>query len=165
MHLLRIDIRNLWLPGIAELTGQQVLGIGKHVCGAATDLALKCLCQTQLEDAEADQTNCADPPYVTGIGIALCCRHVCTWNDYVDQEWVLQAGFSPAEFDVMARMSTWVHQPDIEKKLLGEACQYFLDRGRVRFLRNRGFDARIEDYVGIECTKENKVLIASKCAV
>ncbi|CAK0824870.1 unnamed protein product, partial [Prorocentrum cordatum] len=41
---LRIDIRNLWLPGLPELQGQRVVGVGKHVCGAATDFALRSLC-------------------------------------------------------------------------------------------------------------------------
>eukprot|EP00927_Polykrikos_kofoidii_P028194 TRINITY_DN2464_c1_g1_i1.p1 TRINITY_DN2464_c1_g1~~TRINITY_DN2464_c1_g1_i1.p1 ORF type:complete len:667 (+),score=74.39 TRINITY_DN2464_c1_g1_i1:27-2003(+) len=41
---LRIDIRNLWLAGLPELQGSDVVGIGKHVCGCATDFALRCLC-------------------------------------------------------------------------------------------------------------------------
>ena len=49
---LRIDIAHLWLPGLGELGAYPgVLGVGKHVCGEATDLAIRCMLQLDSGDA------------------------------------------------------------------------------------------------------------------
>merc|ERR1711924_246855 len=97
---------------------------------------------------------------VVGVGIALCCRHACTWEDYIDQDWILEAGFSPEDFMKITHMSTWAHQQDDYQQRLGRVCMRFLDAGRVRFLRQRGFNAVVQDYVETSCTKENQLLLA-----
>ncbi|CAE8625030.1 unnamed protein product, partial [Polarella glacialis] len=160
VHRVRIDIRNLWLPGVSELSGRQVVGIGKHVCGAATDLALRCLCQTRLGGGELKSAEGSPASTsVVGVGIALCCHHVCAWDDYVDQQWILDAGFSAEDFCTIARMSTWSYQPDKRQQELGRACKRFLDAGRVRFLRKNGFRATVQEYVASGVTKENRMLV------
>ena len=82
---LRVDISNLWLGGFEQLLGQEVVGIGKHVCGAATDLTLHCL---------VPHVQSGDPKGVVtaGVSIALCCYHLCSWDAYVNQAWVLEQG-------------------------------------------------------------------------
>ena len=85
---LRVDISNFWLRGMEQLSGQSVVGIGKHVCGAATDLTLRCLVPREAGDGAAVSTS--------GVAIALCCYHLCSWDAYVNQEWVLQQGFTAA---------------------------------------------------------------------
>lgn len=155
---MRIDIRNLWLEGLKKLQGKRVVGIGKHVCGAATDLAIKCLCQANHERC----MNQADPPLVVGVGIALCCRHACTWEDYVDHSWILDAGFSPENFATILHLSTWAHQDASHQQEVGRICKRFLDAGRVRFLRNHGLLAVVKEYVPLACSKENHLLLALK---
>merc|ERR1740121_1117423 len=136
------------------LEGRGLVGMGKHVCGAATDLALRCLCPAAVAAAAE---GCSPPLRTLGVGIALCCRHLCAWEDYVDQSWVMENGFSPDDFRAMAHMSTWAHQQDtdVQRQTLGLACQRFLDGGRVRFLRRQGLRAVVQEYVTPACTKEN----------
>merc|ERR1712194_836025 len=49
---VRVDIENLCLSGIDGLGsgGQRVVGIGKHVCGSATDLAIRCLVNAKISE-------------------------------------------------------------------------------------------------------------------
>ena len=89
---LRIDISHLWLNGIEQLQGQEVVGIGKHVCGGATDLALRCL-SPKLPLGAAGESASTSGFSTSGIVIALCCYHLCTWDTYINQPWLLQHGF------------------------------------------------------------------------
>lgn len=157
VHCRKVDIRNMYLPGEATLAGRHSIGIGKHVCGAATDLALRCLCHS----SEASATPSS---HVIGVGIALCCRHACNWEDYVDQSWILDSGFSVQEFGALTHMSSWAHQPVERKRQLGRLCKRFLDAGRVRFLRKHGFRAVVREYAAPVDTEENQLLLAVRDA-
>jgi hypothetical protein len=58
------------------------------VCGAATDLALRCM-------APAEVKRVAGPGIAVstvGVAIALCCYHRCSWSAYVNQPFVSQHG-------------------------------------------------------------------------
>ena len=50
-----------------------MVGVGKHVCGAATDLGLRCLLPLDVSATESDVPT-------SGVAIALCCYHVCSWD-------------------------------------------------------------------------------------
>merc|ERR1712232_700062 len=94
-------------------------------------------------------------PHVVGVAIALCCHHLCTWESYVNREWILDHGFSASEFNLICRMSAWATcrptGPLGDARLkLGCACKAFLDNGRAAFLRDRGFDAEIREYCAEE---------------
>ncbi|XP_056379326.1 tRNA:m(4)X modification enzyme TRM13 homolog isoform X2 [Hyla sarda] len=119
---LHIDIQHLCLDRVPSLVEKQlpVIGIGKHLCGAGTDLALRCLvhhysnpdgeprCKRSRTDAE--QTVRAEPPYrchVDGIVIALCCHHRCDWQHYVGRDFFEKLGLGQREFGLFQRMSSW----------------------------------------------------------
>ncbi|XP_066478872.1 tRNA:m(4)X modification enzyme TRM13 homolog isoform X2 [Tiliqua scincoides] len=131
---LQVDIQHLYLNKVPVLVQSKlpVIGIGKHVCGAATDLALRCLVETyaNFSDKEGpapkrvktdgtsltsnnspDETRskCVteNPSPVTGIVIALCCHHRCDWKHYVGQEFFTTAGLGPVEFNYFKRMTSW----------------------------------------------------------
>lgn len=132
---LQVDIQHLCLSQVPTLVQEKlpVVGIGKHVCGAATDLALRCLVETYANlsaDKESpapkrfktDGTNTttnsspdetcnkyvtANSRPVAGIVIALCCHHRCDWKHYVGQEFFATAGLGPVEFNYFKRMTSW----------------------------------------------------------
>ena len=52
--------------------------MGKHVCGVATDLALRSV-HRFLEDEPLGSRGMA-------LVIACCCYHCCSWDDYVGKE-------------------------------------------------------------------------------
>ncbi|KAJ2662444.1 tRNA:m4X modification enzyme [Coemansia sp. RSA 1200] len=83
-----IDIRDLDLSSVPELQGavdpttgmpalRPVVAYSKHLCGAATDLTLRCL--KRYEDAGGS---------VAAIAIALCCHHRCRYSTYANPEYL-----------------------------------------------------------------------------
>ncbi|XP_028613148.1 tRNA:m(4)X modification enzyme TRM13 homolog isoform X2 [Grammomys surdaster] len=133
---LQIDIQHLCLNRIPVLREGRlpVVGIGKHLCGVATDLALRCLVETYAasfkeKDEEplakrvkndktekesntlAKEGNEKAVPEtwtpVAGIVIALCCHHRCEWRHYVGKEYFKALGLGAVEFYYFQRMSSW----------------------------------------------------------
>ncbi|XP_036046390.1 tRNA:m(4)X modification enzyme TRM13 homolog isoform X4 [Onychomys torridus] len=133
---LQIDIQHLCLNRVPVLREARlpVVGIGKHLCGVATDLALRCLVETYAasfeeqneeplakrvkngkrdtgssalskEESEANALQTWAP--VAGIVIALCCHHRCDWRHYVGKEYFRALGLGPEEFYYFQRMSSW----------------------------------------------------------
>ncbi|XP_075566498.1 tRNA:m(4)X modification enzyme TRM13 homolog isoform X2 [Pelecanus crispus] len=130
---LQVDIQHLCLNKVPILEKKKlpVVGIGKHLCGAATDLALRCLVESYTtccdgEDEEPapkrsrndktevasnnsadNESNKEDCKPVAGIVIALCCHHKCDWTHYVGREFFKSVGLGPVEFHYFQRMSSW----------------------------------------------------------
>ncbi|NXX43689.1 TRM13 enzyme, partial [Tricholaema leucomelas] len=130
---LQVDIQHLCLKKVPVLEKKKlpVVGIGKHLCGAATDLALRCLVESYTacchganeepapkrsrsdkaevasnssSDKECNKDDCKP---VAGIVIALCCHHKCDWTHYVGREFFKSVGLGPVEFHYFQRMSSW----------------------------------------------------------
>ncbi|XP_075616141.1 tRNA:m(4)X modification enzyme TRM13 homolog isoform X2 [Balearica regulorum gibbericeps] len=130
---LQVDIQHLCLKKVPILEKKKlpVVGIGKHLCGAATDLALRCLVESYttccdgeheepaLKRSRTDKTEVAsinaadnegtkeDCKPVAGIVIALCCHHKCDWTHYVGKDFFKSVGLGPVEFNYFQRMSSW----------------------------------------------------------
>ncbi|NXT86785.1 TRM13 enzyme, partial [Anhinga rufa] len=130
---LQVDIQHLCLNKVPILEKKKlpVVGIGKHLCGAATDLALRCLvesytacCDGESEEpppkrsrndktevasnsSAGNESNKDDCKPVAGIVIALCCHHKCDWTHYVGREFFKSVGLGPVEFHYFQRMSSW----------------------------------------------------------
>ncbi|XP_072723849.1 tRNA:m(4)X modification enzyme TRM13 homolog isoform X3 [Ciconia boyciana] len=130
---LQVDIQHLCLNKVPILEEKKlpVVGIGKHLCGAATDLALRCLAEsyttccdgeneepapkrsrnhkTELasNNSADNESNKGDCKPVAGIVIALCCHHKCDWTHYVGREFFKSVGLGPVEFNYFQRMSSW----------------------------------------------------------
>uniref|UniRef100_A0A8D3AUW4 tRNA:m(4)X modification enzyme TRM13 n=1 Tax=Scophthalmus maximus TaxID=52904 RepID=A0A8D3AUW4_SCOMX len=135
---LQVDIQHLDLSKVPLIRKKKLplVGIGKHLCGAATDLALRCLLDTPGHRAETapppkrlktsepaaepdpDSGSVSNDPGagsdhgpvsgpVLGLAVALCCHHRCEWHHYVGQRFFLQLGLGPTEFSAFCRMSSW----------------------------------------------------------
>ncbi|XP_066503857.1 tRNA:m(4)X modification enzyme TRM13 homolog [Hoplias malabaricus] len=129
---LQVDIQHLDLRKVPFLQekGIPVIAVGKHLCGAATDLALRCLfehshkdkeCQPptkriklseRLEEERAppiseEDTETRQEIVVAGVTIALCCHHRCEWRHYVGKDFFKERGLGPREFSAFQRMSSW----------------------------------------------------------
>ncbi|XP_068201160.1 tRNA:m(4)X modification enzyme TRM13 homolog [Palaemon carinicauda] len=187
---LRVDIQHLNLQGIDSIENyKRIVGLGKHLCGGATDLTLECLAKQSSQR-------------VAGIVLALCCHHRCTYNAYVGHLFLQEAEFSPKEFYTLTALTSWatcnskdseplqkedeVPQPNQEPETdntaeakhtnenrytrLGLKAQYreevgrkakqVLDYGRVKYLNSQGFRSRLIQYVDKEETLENIALVA-----
>ena len=72
-----------------------MIGVSKHLCGAATDLALLSV------------INSLDLDRLGGLMIALCCHHRCDWDLFVGKEFLQGKGFNPGEFKLMCGLTSW----------------------------------------------------------
>lgn len=88
-----MDVRAL--PGI-QAAGA-FLAVGKHLCGAATDFALR----------SAEFCASGPAPHCTGLAIATCCHFRCSWVHFFGQREFLAEGFTPEEFELVSYMSGW----------------------------------------------------------
>ncbi|XP_077462647.1 tRNA:m(4)X modification enzyme TRM13 homolog [Stigmatopora argus] len=171
---LRIDIRHLDLSQVEALERRPPLvAVGKHLCGAATDLALRCLFPT------------AKSPPVLGLAVALCCHHRCEWRHYAGRRFFSELGLGAADFADLCRMSGWAtcgrrldgdHRAQeqtqtapsflsaAERERIGRRCKLLIDAGRLEFLRGRGFRGRLTRYVDAAVTLENVLLTATPAA-
>lgn len=118
---LHVDIQHLDLSGVPLLRDKRlpVVGVGKHLCGAATDLALRCLlekprCSVTSEPLPkrlrpSDPGSPAEPwgPAVVGLTVALCCHHRCQWRHYVGKDFFRRRGLGADHFSAFCRMSSW----------------------------------------------------------
>ena len=78
---------------------KSLIFVGKHVCGVATCYTLNCIARILLLKKREIT--------VAGVAIATCCHHKCIWDHYVNQAFFVQSGFTPYDFYIMTRMSSW----------------------------------------------------------
>lgn len=88
---IKCDIADIDLRRVPELVRGKVTVVSKHLCGGATDLALRAIrvASTAPATAAADSSVPAAHVQVDGVAIATCCHHRCTWDQYVAKEWFL----------------------------------------------------------------------------
>ncbi|KAL1505529.1 hypothetical protein ABEB36_005073 [Hypothenemus hampei] len=81
---IRADIADLVLEKLEVFsTVKNVIGITKHLCGSATDLAIRCMVQSTL-------TKCKS----TSLLFTFCCHHKCTWTTYTGKNFFQVTIFS-----------------------------------------------------------------------
>lgn len=117
---LRIDIENLNLAKVESISkgDKPVVAVGKHLCGCATDLALRCL-MNGLEPGVSDLEDIEEPPAkknkederlrikLGGLTVALCCHHRCNWKSYVGKNFFNECGLTASDFHLMCKLSGW----------------------------------------------------------
>ncbi|XP_066932241.1 tRNA:m(4)X modification enzyme TRM13 homolog [Clytia hemisphaerica] len=118
---LNIDIINLNLNKVDALVKDNgevsnILAIGKHLCGGATDLSLRCLLNDQNNKSNSSGEEPSEKRSKTtnkfrenlhGILFALCCYHRCTWDTYVGLDFMQKHDVTPTQFHFMTKMATW----------------------------------------------------------
>ncbi|XP_063366430.1 tRNA:m(4)X modification enzyme TRM13 homolog [Cydia amplana] len=173
---IRADLAHLALeavPVVAEC--EAVVALAKHLCGVATDYALRCI---------------AAPGVVSktrGAVLATCCHHRIEQALYVANEPLKELGIDAEEFNIMLGIVSWATCGDgrsRERRLLeppqeaqeaqeagrrqeqreetGRRAKALFDWGRVLWLRARGFDARLCRYVPRDVSLENVAIVAVK---
>jgi tRNA:m4X modification enzyme len=189
---LLIDIEHL---SLAEVDGiwdncENCVGITKHLCGSATDLALQCLVKTlpasdvcsSPKKPRSETTSSSDVSVLKGIVFALCCHHKCNWSQYVARDVWHQLGLNERDFHLMTLMSSWATcgvrvggttgEPQakgaqwpasaVEREEIGYFCKKLIDYGRREYLQKYGFKSQLIHYVEKSTTLENTALVASR---
>ncbi|XP_041783723.1 tRNA:m(4)X modification enzyme TRM13 homolog [Anopheles merus] len=172
---VRADIADLELHRVELIEAgagrSGVVGIGKHLCGAATDLALRCLVRSGTSGSS-----------VRGCLFALCCHHRCDWRTFAGKRFLLESGITRAEFESIVRMVSWAvcgtgrsrerqqedDRPDRcgltrpEREAIGRRCKRLLDIARLRYMERHGYEASLKYYVTSDVTLENVCLVCVK---
>ncbi|KAL2239096.1 UNVERIFIED_CONTAM: tRNA:m(4)X modification enzyme TRM13 [Sesamum indicum] len=110
LERLRIDIEDLNLNAVESLQGVGYMAIGKHLCGPATDVTLRCCirqCSNENTDAQS-QASC----YLRGLAIATCCHHLCQWKNYINKRYISELGFSKEDFNAISWFTSWAVDAD-----------------------------------------------------
>ncbi|KAK7308669.1 hypothetical protein VNO77_42289 [Canavalia gladiata] len=114
LERLRIDIEDLDLNAVESLQGVPFLAIGKHLCGAATDLALRC-CFPEYRKNSSEQYTANNK--FGGLAIATCCHHLCQWKHYTNKRFFLDLGLTMEEFHAITWFTSWavdaIHDSDL----------------------------------------------------
>ncbi|CAA7398548.1 unnamed protein product [Spirodela intermedia] len=172
LERLRIDIEDLNLNGVESLRGRPYLAIGKHLCGPATDLTLRCCLRG--DDDDDDRSSGAAAAQLSGLAVATCCHHLCQWDQYINKPYLSEIGIEEEEFNAITWFSSWAvdgahnlgnsHGGDQaasgEKACLGFVCKEIIDVGRLMWLRGRGLKAELVKYVPVSVSPENHLLLA-----
>ncbi|CCG20644.1 2'-O-methyltransferase [Candida orthopsilosis Co 90-125] len=164
----KIDIMHLHVDKFMEdIHPKDVVAISKHLCGAATDLTLKSLLNSNLfKDGKFG-----------GMLIAMCCRHVCFEDEFLPQskEYLSSLGFNSLQsIKALKKMVSWGVNLDVDSRDsvdsglsskqrydYGIKARRIIDESRVYALKTiLGIDYNIEIfwYVDTNVTKENVCL-------
>lgn len=101
---LRMDIRHCYLPQVPIVneidssvsSSTQVAIVAKHLCGVASDLAIRSFVNLPKQER-----------MTRALGIATCCHHACNYVDFTGKQWLTEQGFTPQEFDILIHWSGW----------------------------------------------------------
>lgn len=117
LERLRIDIEDLKLNAIESLQGRPYLAIGKHLCGPATDMTLRCCIGGQLRKDYVDESKATC--YLRGLAIATCCHHLCQWKHYINKSYMSNLGICKEEFHAITWFTSWAVDADHGSDLSG----------------------------------------------
>ena len=191
MERCLVDIKDFDLGRVATLKRhpkKPIIIVGKHVCGAATDLTLRCVMHALKQGLP-----------IQAILIALCCHHRCSWTQYCNQSWMHGQNIDGLQFEIMSSMSTWaisgqrkgcttedhLYSEDQqiqsettesylsnklnrsslgveERERIGKICKRIIDQGRLEYLSGYGFNVELIYYVDSEVSLENTALFARR---
>ncbi|XP_015871568.3 uncharacterized protein LOC107408669 [Ziziphus jujuba] len=110
LERLRIDIEDLNLNAVESLRGVPYLAIGKHLCGPATDLTLRC-CLMEHDNQNSVAQHSVNPN-LKGLAIATCCHHLCQWKNYINKKYLLDLGITKEEFHAVTWFTSWAVDAD-----------------------------------------------------
>lgn len=100
VHRIRADISEFDIRKLDLLQrAKHIVGVSKHLCGAATDFAIRCI----LNGNENDRSDGKTEAFI----IALCCHHRCAWQPFVGKEFFQKHGVTIDEFTIISKMVGW----------------------------------------------------------
>lgn len=110
LERLRIDIEDLNLNAVESLQGSPYLAIGKHLCGPATDLTLRCCLAEHFSQDSVE--HCSANGNLIGLAIATCCHHLCQWKHYTSKKYLSHLGITKDEFHAITWFTSWAVDAD-----------------------------------------------------
>jgi len=84
--------------------------MAKHLCGCATDYALRSIVASGAADADgaaAQPVSGGGGASMSAVVIATCCHHKCTWSSYVNRPFLEALGVGEEDFALLTLLSSW----------------------------------------------------------
>ncbi|GFZ04478.1 methyltransferase [Actinidia rufa] len=117
LERLRIDIEDLNLNAVESLQGIPYLAIGKHLCGPATDMSLRCCLGKKCPQGQVARVN--TDSNLRGLAIATCCHHLCQWTHYINKSYLSNLGITKDIFHAITWFTSWAVDADHSSDLSG----------------------------------------------
>ncbi|KAG5666436.1 hypothetical protein PVAND_014464 [Polypedilum vanderplanki] len=164
---IRVDLADLDLKELPFNKCNSIVGVSKHLCGRATDFALRCI------------LNGNNGPIISkGFLICVCCHHQTTFDSFLGREWLISHGIDRKTFNVIIRMVSWCvcgdgrrredrkneilnNEKMKEREVVGWRCKRLLDYARVKVMSDAGYDTGLSYYVDKSHTLENICIVGN----
>ncbi|CAO1396752.1 unnamed protein product [Diamesa tonsa] len=174
---IKTDIADFDLKNFDRLDNcKDIVGVSKHLCGAATDLTLRCIVQG----------NANENVKTKGILVCVCCHHQCQWNNFVGTQFFLDNGFDQKAFKIIIKMVSWcvcgdglsrdarahklktddqteaIKEGKMDRKRkeeIGWKCKRIIDYARMAYLQDNNYEASMKIYTEKSITLENLCII------
>merc|ERR1711892_101520 len=133
---VKIDIADFDINAVTA--DKPIVGIAKHLCGAATDLSIRGI-------GRANRLH--------GLAIVTCCHHRCSWSTFHSRNFLPEWARDQRHFRIVCLLSSWAtcgfHRQSDEtggvsfglnkdaKEQVGRRAKFMLDAARVRQLESQ----------------------------
>ena len=107
----RLDIKDLHIASLPSLSSPSASAaahavlIGKHLCGSALDLCINAVLHSFRSSPSSSASSSL--PLVSGLCIASCCHHRCTFDTYCNPAYLHTHHITPHHFTLLTRLSSW----------------------------------------------------------
>ena len=108
----RLDIKDLHIASLPSLSSPSASSaahavlIGKHLCGSALDLCINAMLHS-FRSPPTSAVAASTSPLVSGLCIASCCHHRCTFDLYCNPQWLHSHNIDRQQFALLTRLSSW----------------------------------------------------------
>ena len=119
---ITMDIKDFDLGWFQD---KSVIAVAKHLCGGATDLAIRSL------------TNCKT---LLGLAVATCCHHNCDMQSYVNLEFMRdELGIKTEVFQAFVKCASYASLvvASTETRQAGFMVKRMIDLGRLLWIRSQ----------------------------
>ncbi|KAI5674863.1 hypothetical protein M9H77_05813 [Catharanthus roseus] len=148
------------LNGVQSFQGVNYVAIGKHLCGSATDMALKCCTVEQCMQDGAAQPKTSS--FLKGLAIATCCHHLCQWKHYINRTYMLHLGLNMEDFHAITWFTSWAVDAEHRIDLSSRDLPRQLDFGEKEEIRLESGECEVGEVVR-NMKAEERALLGFMC--
>eukprot|EP01056_Protomagalhaensia_sp_Gyna25_P000434 Protomagalhaensia_sp_Gyna_25__433@NODE_1203_length_2070_cov_5_824225_g957_i0_p2_GENE_NODE_1203_length_2070_cov_5_824225_g957_i0NODE_1203_length_2070_cov_5_824225_g957_i0_p2_ORF_typecomplete_len176_score27_06TRM13/PF05206_14/2_4e28Methyltransf_32/PF13679_6/4_3e05_NODE_1203_length_2070_cov_5_824225_g957_i0273800 len=132
--------------------GDRIVFVAKHLCGSASDIALRMLVSCGK----------ASPKQSIQAVLAPCCFHGCSEEGLCGIEFLKGWFNNQLDFRLVQASVGWSTGADGMKQLLGQRLKIMMLIARVLWLRENGYKTRCFLYVHCQLSLENALLLVER---
>lgn len=98
-----MDLKDFYLNKVDLIeNSKNYLLYGKHLCGVATDYALRAL-KRSIEDSAKNNEEIK----FSGLVLAVCCHNQCVWESFCGKKFFEELNIDSKMFYIIRSMTSW----------------------------------------------------------